>query len=169
VRAFAPGALLAARSPFGALAGARSAARRGRRRATPSPAALVGAAALLEVTGRRITPQIRRQVPEHWRRELPLPVAAAGYGVLLGMGFTTFVLTFAVPRLAGVALAVAIRSSAARRLAFGAGPCAAIVALAPVADAPVGIRATELMASGPASCAASASPTRSRSPCARSC
>jgi hypothetical protein len=31
-------------------------------------------------------------VPEHWRRVAALPLAAAGYGVLLGLGFTTFVI-----------------------------------------------------------------------------
>ena len=41
----------------------------------------------------RIVPQIRRQLPEHWRRAMPMPLAAALYGVLLGLGFTTFVLT----------------------------------------------------------------------------
>ena len=37
---------------------------------------------------------------------LPLPLAAGLYGVLLGLGFTTFVLTFAVWALAGVSLAL---------------------------------------------------------------
>src|SRR5262249_28307367 len=46
-------------------------------------------AAILEVRGTRIVPQIRRQLPEHWRRVLPMPLAAALYGVLLGIRFTT--------------------------------------------------------------------------------
>ena len=53
-----------------------------------------------------IVPQIRRQVPEHWRRVLPMPLAAALYGVLLGLGFTTFVLTFGVFALAAIAFAL---------------------------------------------------------------
>ncbi|HEV3001375.1 MAG TPA: hypothetical protein VGW75_11600, partial [Solirubrobacteraceae bacterium] len=114
-------------------------------------AALAAAAALAEATGRRIVPQIRRQVPEHWRRALPLPLAAAGYGVLLGLGFTTFVLTFAVPALAGVALAVGDPAAGlAIGLAFGAGRALPVVVLAPLAAAPTGIRATELMAERPA-------------------
>ena len=45
------------------------------------------AAAIADVRGLPIVPQIRRQVPEHWRRVLPLPVATLLYGVLLGLGF----------------------------------------------------------------------------------
>jgi hypothetical protein len=113
-------------------------------------AAVAGAAAVAEATGRRIVPQVRRQVPEHWRRALPLPVAAAGYGVLLGLGFTTFVLTFAVPALAGVALAIGEPAAGlAAGLAFGTGRALPVVLLAPLADAPAGMRATELMAERP--------------------
>jgi hypothetical protein len=147
--AFAPGALLGGAITFGVLASA-GALLGGGDVALLAAALLVGAAAVAEITGRRIAPQIRRQVPEHWRRVLPLPVAAAGYGVLLGMGFTTFVLTFAVPALAGVALAVGDPVLGLLvGLAFGAGRALPIVALAPVADAPAGVRATELMAERP--------------------
>ena len=61
-------------------------------------------AALAELRGVPILPQLRRQLPEHWRRVMPMPVAAGLYGVLLGLGFTTFVLTFGVFALAGIAL-----------------------------------------------------------------
>ena len=37
---------------------------------------------------------------------LPVPLAAGLYGVLLGLGFTTFILTFAVWALAGVSVAL---------------------------------------------------------------
>jgi hypothetical protein len=148
--AFVPGALaggvvtFGALSLLGALLGAGDVA-------LLAGATLAAAAALLELTGRRIVPQIRRQVPEHWRRVLPLPVAAAGYGVLLGLGFTTFVLTFAVPALAGVALAVGEPAAGlALGLGFGAGRALPVVLLAPLAEAPLGIRATELMAERPA-------------------
>ena len=82
---------------------------------------------------------------------LPLPVAAAAYGVLLGLGFTTFVLTFAVPALAGVALAVgdAGRRPRARprvRRRPGAAGRRARAARRPAA----GLRATDLMAERPA-------------------
>ena len=51
-------------------------------------------------------PQIRRQVPERWRAELPLPVWSVGYGAGLGAGFLTFqpVATFWVACAAAVAL-----------------------------------------------------------------
>ena len=69
-------------------------------------AAIALLAALLEARGTRIVPQIRRQLPEHWRRLMPMPLAAALYGVLLGIGFTTFVLSFGVWALAGISLAL---------------------------------------------------------------
>jgi hypothetical protein len=112
---------------------------------------VAGAAAIAEATGTRIAPQIRRQVPEHWRRVLPLPLAAAGYGVLLGLGFTTFVLTFAVWALAGVALAVGdVGTGVLVGLAFAVGRSLPVVVLAPFAERPLGLRATELMAERPA-------------------
>ena len=148
--AFVPGALVggivtfASLSALGALLG-------GGQVALIAGAAVAGAAALAEATGRRIVPQIRRQVPEHWRRVLPLPAAAAAYGVLLGLGFTTFVLTFAVPALAGVALAVGdVGTGLVLGLAFGAGRALPVVVLAPLAESAAGIRATELMAERPA-------------------
>ncbi len=68
-------------------------------------AALALAAAIADWRGVRIAPQIRRQVPESWRWTMPLPLACALYGVLLGLGFTTFVLAFAVWALAGISFA----------------------------------------------------------------
>jgi sulfite exporter TauE/SafE len=38
-------------------------------------------------------PALRRQVPERWRRERPLAFWSAGYGVILGAGFGTFLPT----------------------------------------------------------------------------
>ncbi len=63
------------------------------------------AAAIADWRGVKIAPQIRRQVPESWRWRMPLPLACGLYGVLLGLGFTTFVLAFAVWALAGVSFA----------------------------------------------------------------
>jgi hypothetical protein len=108
-------------------------------------------AAALEVRGTRIVPQIRRQLPEHWRRVMPMPVAAALYGVLLGIGFTTFVLSFGVWALAGVSLAIGDPSlGLVLGACFGVGRALPILALAPVAGRPAGIRATELMCEHPA-------------------
>ena len=52
-------------------------------------------------------PQARRQVPDRWRFELPLPVWATGYGAGLGAGFFTFqpVSTFWVACAGALALA----------------------------------------------------------------
>ena len=146
---FVPGALVGGVLTFGALAAVGDLLGGGDL-ALLVAAVVAGAAAIAEARGTRIAPQIRRQVPEHWRRVLPLPVAAAGYGVLLGLGFTTFVLTFAVWALAGVALAVGdITTGVWIGLAFAVGRSLPVVALAPFAQAPLGQRATELMAERP--------------------
>lgn len=110
-------------------------------------AGLALAAALAEARGTRIAPQVRRQLPEHWRRAMSMPIAAGLYGTLLGLGFTTFVLTFGVWALAGIAFAVGEPAiGLAIGLAFGIGRAAPIVALAPVADRSLGIRCNEAMA-----------------------
>jgi cytochrome c biogenesis protein CcdA len=148
--AFAGGALAGAVLTFGTLALIGSLLGGGDAAVATGAAVALGAA-VLEAAGVPIRPQIRRQVPEPWRRILPLPVAAAGYGVLLGLGFTTFVLTFALPALAAVALAVGDPlAGVVIGLAFGAGRALPIVALAPIAGRPVGERACELMTEQPA-------------------
>jgi hypothetical protein len=107
-------------------------------------------AAVLEARGTRIVPQIRRQLPEHWRRLMPMPLAAALYGVLLGIGFTTFVLSFGVWALAGVSLAVGDPALGLLLGAcFGVGRALPILVLAPAAGRPAGFRATELMCERP--------------------
>src|SRR5919197_1777765 len=67
-------------------------------------------------------PQFRRQVPERWRAELPLPVWSLGYGIGLGIGFLTFqpVATFWVACAAAVALGRPL-SAALCFAAFGLG------------------------------------------------
>ena len=89
-------------------------------------------AALGEARGTRIVPQVRRQVPESWRRKLPVPLAAGLYGVLLGLGFTTFILSFAVWALAGIAIALGDpQIGLLIGLGFGAGRALPVIALAP--------------------------------------
>ena len=120
------------------------------------PAYVLGAllalgAAALEARGAAIIPQVRRQLPEHWRRRMPMPLAAALYGVLLGVGFTTFVLTFGVFALAGICFAVGEPALGLLvGLAFGAGRALPIALTAPFANRPAGIRMIELMAERPA-------------------
>lgn len=148
---FLPGALAGAVFTFGGLAliGA----------AVPGEAGLLAyavavtvalLAAVAEARGARIAPQIRRQLPEHWRRVMPMPVAAALYGVLLGLGFTTFVLTFGVWALAGISLALGNPAAGlAIGLGFGVGRAIPVITLAPFADRPLGRRAITLMAERP--------------------
>ena len=103
---FAVGALAGGVLTFGGLALLGQALGAGGPGALAVAAALALAAAIGEARGARILPQVRRQVPESWRRRLPVPLAAGLYGVLLGLGFTTFILTFAVWALAGVSVAL---------------------------------------------------------------
>ena len=114
-------------------------------------AALTLGAAALEVRGAAIVPQVRRQLPEHWRRLMPMPLAAGLYGVLLGLGLTTFVLSFGVFALAGAVFAVGEPGvGLAVGLAFGLGRALPIVVVAPIAERPAGVAVTELMAGQPA-------------------
>jgi hypothetical protein len=138
--AFLPGAVAGGLLTFGSLAwlgdllhGA------GGRAAYLVAAAIALLAAVLEARGTRIVPQIRRQLPEHWRRVLPMPLAAALYGVLLGIGFTTFVLSFGVWALAGVSLAIGDPALGLLvGASFGIGRAIPILALAPAAGGRVG-------------------------------
>jgi hypothetical protein len=97
--------------------------------------AVLGAAALaLVAAGRELgllrfpLPQARRQVPERWRFELPLPVWSTGYGAGLGAGFFTFqpVSTFWVACAGALALARPLPAAACLSL-YGAGRAAMVV------------------------------------------
>lgn len=149
--AFALGALAGGALLFGTLGSLGSLARSVSPGAATALAAAVAAlAAVAEVLGVRIRPQVRRQVPEPWRRRLPLALAAALYGALLGLGFATFVLTLAVPALAFVTLALGDPAlGLALGAAFGAGRALPVALVAPVADRPLGLAITEAMAERP--------------------
>jgi hypothetical protein len=148
---FLPGAIAGGLATFGSLAALGAILHgAGGRVAYLVAAAVALVAAAGEARGAPIVPQIRRQLPEHWRRVMPMPVASALYGILLGLGFTTFVLTFGVWALAGISLAVGEpQVGALIGIAFGVGRAIPIVALAPVAGTRLGARATELMAERP--------------------
>ncbi len=82
---------------------------------------------------------------------LPVPLAAAGYGVLLGLGFTTFVLSFAVWALAGASIALGDPAlGLGMGLAFGAGRALPVIALAPFAGTERGGAVTAAMCERPA-------------------
>ena len=102
---FAAGALLASAALGAALGLAGSVI--GTRPALIGAAVIAFLAALRETGVVRFPlPQSRRQVPERWRSELPLPVWSTGYGAGLGVGFLTFqpVATFWVSCAAALAL-----------------------------------------------------------------
>jgi hypothetical protein len=149
--AFMPGALAGGLFTFGSLSLAGETLHgAGGTGAYAAAAVIALVAAALEIRGTRIVPQIRRQLPESWRRVMPMPVAAMLYGVLLGIGFTTFVLSFGVWALAGVSLAIGDPALGLLiGLGFGLGRAIPIVCLAPAAGGPVGVRATELMCEHP--------------------
>jgi hypothetical protein len=73
-------------------------------------------------------PQARRQVPERWRFELPLPVWASGYGAGLGVGFFTFhpVSTFWIACAGALALATPLTAALCFSL-YGAGRALMVV------------------------------------------
>jgi hypothetical protein len=130
---FAAGALIGGAVTFGGLAllgnlidpGAS-----GLRYALGAAVALAGAIA--DWRGVRIAPQIRRQVPERWRWSAPLSLACGLYGVLLGLAFTTFVLSFAVWALAGVSFAAGDPALGVLvGVAFGLGRALPVLWIAP--------------------------------------
>jgi hypothetical protein len=146
---FGAGALVGGVVTFGSLSLVGEALE-GAGAAVPVAVAIACAAALGEARGVRIVPQVRRQVPEPWRRVLPLPLAAWLYGILLGLGFTTFVLTLAVWALAGMCVALGDPAlGLVIGLGFGIGRALPVVLLAPVARRPFGVRAVALMAERP--------------------
>ena len=80
-----------------------------------------------------------------------MPLAAALYGILLGLGFTTFVLSFGVWALAGISLALGDPAAGlVIGAAFGVGRALPVVLVAPVVDRRLGVRCIELMAERPA-------------------
>ncbi|HEU4449289.1 MAG TPA: hypothetical protein VFR63_04805 [Gaiellaceae bacterium] len=101
----------------------------GAERAVLAAAALALVAAAREAGLVRLPlPQARRQVPERWRFELPLPAWASGYGAGLGAGLFTFqpVSTFWVACAGAVALARPVSSALCLSL-YGAGRAIMVV------------------------------------------
>ena len=147
---FGAGALAGGLATFGGLALLGRALGGGGAAAIAVAAAVALAAAAGEARGARIVPQVRRQVPESWRRVLPLPLAAGLYGVLLGLGFTTFILSFAVWALAGISVALGDPALGLLvGLGFGLGRALPVVALAPLAGTERGADAHAAMAERP--------------------
>ena len=149
--AFVPGAMIGGLGTFGALSWIGGLLHGTGRVAYLVAAGIAVAAAAAEARGLRIAPQIRRQLPERWRWTLPLPIAALLYGMLLGLGFTTFVLSFGVWALAGISLALGnVRDGLVIGAAFGIGRALPIVVIAPRVDRPFGQACLRAMAERPA-------------------
>jgi hypothetical protein len=108
------------------------------------------AAAFADWRGWRMAPQIRRQVPERWRWIMPLPLACGLYGLLLGLGFTTFVLCFAVWALAGISVAAdSLTFGVVVGIAFGLGRALPVLWIAPRLGSERGDQALERLALEP--------------------
>lgn len=147
---FAAGALAGGLATFGGLALLGGTLGAGSGAAVAIAVALLLAAAAGDVAGRRIVPQVRRQVPESWRRVLPVPLAAGLYGVLLGLGFTTFVLSFSVYALAAVCLVLGdLTAGLAVGVAFALGRIVPVVVLAPLQETARGVDIAAAMAERP--------------------
>src|SRR5256885_13368056 len=67
--------------------------------------ALALVSALGDALAIRVRPQIPLQVPEPWRRTLPLPLASFLYGALLGTGLSSAMPAFAGWAIVGLAFA----------------------------------------------------------------
>jgi hypothetical protein len=149
--AFVPGAVAGGIATFGLLSVLGELVHGvGGQAAYLAAAVIAIAAAVAEARGTRIVPQIRRQLPEGWRWTMPMPLAAALYGILLGLGFTTFVLSFGVWALAGISLALGDPAAGlVIGAAFGAGRAIPVIIVAPMVDQPLGVRCVELMAERP--------------------
>jgi hypothetical protein len=148
--AFALGALAGGAVTFGGLALLGHTLGAGGGAAAALAVAVLLSAAAGDIGGRRIVPQIRRQVPESWRRVMPIAVAAALYGVLLGLGFTTFVLSYAVYALAAACLALGDPATGlAVGLAFAVGRIVPVVVLAPAQGSERGVLLAGMMGEKP--------------------
>ncbi|HEX2505883.1 MAG TPA: hypothetical protein VHK22_06725 [Gaiellaceae bacterium] len=126
---FAVGAVLASAALGAVLGLAGAAIGRGPALALALVLAVLGA--LREAGVLRLPiPQSRRQVPERWRSELPLPLWSLGYGAGLGVGVLTYqpVATFWVACAAALALGRPLAGAAAFAL-YGVGR--AVVLLLP--------------------------------------
>jgi hypothetical protein len=97
--------------------------------------ALAALAVASDALGLRVRPQIHYQVPEPWRRELPLSRALFLYGLLLGTGLTTYVPATAAWALPALSLALGdVRLSLAIALGFAAGRALPVLVLAARGD-----------------------------------
>jgi cytochrome c biogenesis protein CcdA len=102
-----------------------------------------------DALGLRVRPQIRVQVPERWRRQMPLPLASLLYGLLLGTGFSSAVPAFASWGLVALVVLGTVPHAALVGVALGLGRALPVLLVAPLADHPIGTRAMQLLTERP--------------------
>jgi len=108
--------------------------------------AAAAAAVLADAAGFPVRPQVRFQVPERWRRTMPLRRAVLLYGFVLGTGVATYVPAAAGWALLGLSFALGSWAYAlAIGLSFAAGRALPVLVLASrgaeaVAERPQGLR-----------------------------
>src|SRR5215210_1795322 len=108
--------------------------------------ALGAVAVVSDALGLRVRPQVRFQVPERWRRTMPLPRALFLYGLLLGTGLSTYVPATAAFALPALSLAIgSVTAALAIAAGFAAGRVLPVLALAGrgetvLAERPQGVR-----------------------------
>jgi hypothetical protein len=145
--AFTAGLALGAAAVFVAL-GLLGAAVSGRA-VVVAAVALGGVAVASDALGLRVRPQIRFQVPEPWRRTMPISRALFLYGLLLGTGLTTYVPATAAWALPALSLALGdVRASLAIAAGFAAGRALPVLFLREktIAERPRGLRLLRLLA-----------------------
>lgn len=145
---FAAGLALGATIVFGALGAIGSAVQPGRWFLVGA-AVLAGGAVLADLAGLRVRPQLRFQVPEPWRRTMPLPRALFLYGVLLGTGLTTFIPAAAAWALLPLSLSLGFPGAVAVGLSFAAGRALSVLAVrdeTALAERPHGLRTLRVLA-----------------------
>lgn len=127
--AFACGLALGAAAVFGGLAAVGALV--GGRAVLVAAFALAATAVAVDALGLPVRPQVRFQVPERWRRTMPLPQALFFYGLLLGTGLTTYVPATAAWALPALCLALgSVTSALAVAVGFAAGRALPVLVLA---------------------------------------
>ena len=167
--AFTVGLALGAAALFGSL-GALGAALRPGHAVVLAAVALAGAAAIADLAGLRVRPQVRFQVPERWRRTMPLARALFLYGLLLGTGVTTFVPAAAVWALLPLCVALgSVPLAIAVGLGFALGRALPVLAVSDetaLAERPQGLRVLRILAAGSLALALVAGTARAAAPVA---
>jgi hypothetical protein len=111
-------------------------------------AALAGAAVLADLAGARVRPQLHFQVPEPWRRSMPLSQALFLYGLMLGTGLMTFVPAAAAWALLPLSVAVGFPGAISVGLSFAAGRALPVLLVrddTALAERPQGLRALRIL------------------------